>query len=220
MPPQQLRQFFFSFLVCIFLTNLALASDPEVCPRPAVGSTVSEPVDLRSSNGLLKVELEYRSSVDAQGRTRFCFLTKDGTQAPNLRLHPGDELILALKNSLPPSASSAPMAGHAMAPACSSGAMNAGSTNLHFHGLVIAPVCHQDDTLNTAIQPSDIFEYKFKIPQDQPPGVYWYHPHIHGFAKAQILGGASGALIVEGIESVNSEVQGLRERVFVVRDQD
>ncbi|HUN89789.1 MAG TPA: hypothetical protein VMU28_13405 [Terriglobales bacterium] len=28
----------------------------------------------------------------------------------------------------------------------------------------------------------------------------WYHPHIHGFSKLEVLGGTSGALIVEGIE--------------------
>jgi len=59
-------------------------------------------------------------------------------------------------------------------------------------------------TLNTFVQPSDpAYEYRFTIPSDQPPGLYWYHPHIHGFTKAQILGGASGALIVDGIESPN-----------------
>src|SRR5947207_2363035 len=131
MSPQQLKQFVFIFIVCIFLPNFVQASNSDVCPRPAVGSTVSEPVDLRSSNGLLKIELEYRSSIDAQGRTRFCFLTKDGNQAPNLRLRPGDELVLTLKNNLSPSPSTAPMAGHAMAHGCTSGPMDATSTNLH-----------------------------------------------------------------------------------------
>lgn len=207
-------------LFFVLSSNLLWATDAGACPRPAAGSTVTDPVDLRSANGLLKVELEYHTSVDEQGRTRFCFLTKDGNQAPNLRLHPGDELILTLKNDLPEAASTTPMAGHATPSACMSGTLNASATNLHFHGLVIAPTCHQDDTLNTAVPPSNSFEYKFKIPADQPPGVYWYHPHIHGFAKAQILGGASGALIVEGIESVNREIRGLPERIFVVRDQD
>jgi FtsP/CotA-like multicopper oxidase with cupredoxin domain len=50
--------------------------------------------------------------------------------------------------------------------------------------------------------------------------LYWYHPHIHGFSKAQVLGGASGALIVEGIERANKEVAGLPERVLIIRDQD
>src|SRR6202000_1544356 len=45
-------------------------------------------------------------------------------------------------------------------------------------------------------------------------------PHIHGFSKEQLLGGASGALIVEGIERAKKEVAGLPERVFIIRDQD
>ncbi len=36
----------------------------------------------------------------------------------------------------------------------------------------------------------------------------------------QVLGGASGALIVEGIESANKQVAGLPERVLIIRDQD
>lgn len=72
--------------------------------------------------------------------------------------------------------------------------MTATSTNLHFHGLVVPPVCHQDDTLKTLVQPSSPpFKYSFEIPANQPPGLYWYHPHVHGFSKAQVLGGASGA---------------------------
>lgn len=72
------------------------------------------------------------------------------------------------------------------------------STNLHFHGLTIPPICHQDDVLKTSLQPGDpSFEYRFRIPDDEPLGLYWYHPHIHGFSKQQGLGGASGALIVE-----------------------
>jgi FtsP/CotA-like multicopper oxidase with cupredoxin domain len=99
--------------------------------------------------------------------------------------------------------------------------MSAVSTNLHFHGLTVPPVCHQDDVLKTSIQPTDPpFEYRFRIPDDEPPGLYWYHPHIHGFSSKQVTGGASGALIIEGLERANSEVAGLPERVLVIRDQD
>jgi FtsP/CotA-like multicopper oxidase with cupredoxin domain len=99
--------------------------------------------------------------------------------------------------------------------------MSAVSTNLHFHGLTIPPVCHQDDVMKTSVQPGDApFEYRFRIPEDEPPGLYWYHPHIHGFSKEQLLGGASGALIVEGIERAKKATAGLPERVFVIRDQD
>ena len=50
--------------------------------------------------------------------------------------------------------------------------------------------------------------------------MYWYHPHIHGFSTQQVLGGASGALIVEGIERAEPKIAGLPERVLVIRDQD
>jgi FtsP/CotA-like multicopper oxidase with cupredoxin domain len=99
--------------------------------------------------------------------------------------------------------------------------MTTSSTNLHFHGLVIPAECHQDETLKTLIQPADApFEYRFQIPPTQPPGLYWYHPHPHGFSKAQVLGGASGALIIEGIERANPKTAELPERVLIVRDQD
>ena len=54
---------------------------------------------------------------------------------------------------------------------------------------------------------------------NEPPGLYWYHPHPHGFSEQQVLGGASGALIVEGIEQAAPVVAGLPERVLVLRDQ-
>jgi FtsP/CotA-like multicopper oxidase with cupredoxin domain len=99
--------------------------------------------------------------------------------------------------------------------------MTALSTNLHFHGTTVPPVCHEDDVLHTLIQPGDPpFEYRFRIPSGEPPGLYWYHPHVHGFTNPQVLGGASGVLIVDGIERANRKLAGLPERVFVIRDQE
>ena len=99
--------------------------------------------------------------------------------------------------------------------------MSPTSTNVHFHGLTIPPVCHQDDVLNTLIQPGDHpFEYRLRIPANEPPGLYWYHPHVHGMSKAQVLGGASGALVVEGIERADPALAGLPERVFIIRDRE
>ncbi|HEY0703002.1 MAG TPA: multicopper oxidase domain-containing protein [Candidatus Acidoferrales bacterium] len=211
----------------------AQAAPNEACTRPAVGSEVPEPLDLRSTNGVLKVELTYRNYKDAAGRLRFCYVFGNGDLSPNLRLKPGDLLILDLKNEMTElagtSASSAtmPMPEHkpgkaaASGDPCVSGVMSSTSTNLHFHGLTIPPVCHQDEVLKTSIQAGSApFEYKFKIPADEQPGLYWYHPHLHGFSKVQVLGGASGALIVEGLERVNTAAAGLPERVFVIRDED
>jgi FtsP/CotA-like multicopper oxidase with cupredoxin domain len=197
------------------------------CPRPSPGSTVPEPEDLRGHNGVLKVDLTVRNFTEPDGTKRFCYFDANGNQSPTLRLSPGDLLILNLKNDLTdsPTASKSPNHDHAAggknADPCESATMSPTSTNLHFHGLTVPAICHQDDVLKTSIQPGDApFQYKFRIPEDEPPGLYWYHPHIHGFSKAQVLGGASGAMIIEGIERANKEVAGLPERVLVIRDQD
>jgi FtsP/CotA-like multicopper oxidase with cupredoxin domain len=206
--------------ICMVRAPLARAADASAdpCSRPAIGSTVSDPVDLRSRHAVLKVELSVRNHVEADGSKRYCYVTPDGTQSPTLRLHPGDELILRLKNELTDSSASA----HTSASdPCTSGAMNSTSTNLHFHGLTVPARCHQDEVLKTSIQPgSRPFEYRFRIPADEPPGLYWYHPHIHGFSRTQVLGGASGALIIEGLERAVPEIAGLAERVLIIRDQD
>ncbi|MGA9389600.1 MAG: multicopper oxidase domain-containing protein [Candidatus Sulfotelmatobacter sp.] len=175
------------------------------------------------------MELTAHNAEPSDGSTRYCFIDENGSESPTLRVNPGDLVIISLKNDFTALSLSGatPAHKHMLAEtarngnACASEAMTRESTNLHFHGLTIPPVCHQDDVLHTSIQPGDApFEYRFRIPENEPPGLYWYHPHIHGFTKEQVLGGASGALIVEGIERADKAVAGLPERVLVIRDQD
>jgi FtsP/CotA-like multicopper oxidase with cupredoxin domain len=203
----------------------------DVCVRPDPGSAIAEPAELRSRNGVLETDLSVHDAKLADGTVRYCYLTPDGKPSPTLRLKPGDELIVHFKNDLV-DLDTTPALDRALAgapictakkpvDACASGAMTPVSTNLHFHGLTVPPVCHQDDVLKTSIQPDDNpFDYRLRIPDDAPPGLYWYHPHLHGFSKTQVLGGASGALIIEGIERADSSLAGLPERVLVIRDQD
>jgi len=156
-------------------------------------------------------------------------------EAPTLRLNPGDQLALSLTNRLtylpppPPSRKSA-MSAMASMPAtepraaahdpCVGGTMVGTSTNIHFHGLNIPPVCHQDEVIDTDIENTDpAFKYQFRVPQNDPPGLYWYHPHLHGETTLQVNGGATGALIVGGMENVLPEVGGLPERVLIIRQQ-
>jgi FtsP/CotA-like multicopper oxidase with cupredoxin domain len=212
------------------------------CFRPAEGAEVSEPEDLRSVDGVLKVDLAFRSYVGVNGETRYCYITMNGGVSPTLRAKPGETVILNFKNEAavePEAMGRAARTGAAAALAlhgrmnmtggaggtrgdsCANGAMKPASSNLHFHGLTVPAACHQDDVLHTLIQPGDpAFEYHIQIPPDQPPGLYWYHPHSHGFTKAQVLGGASGALIVEGIERALPDLAGIPERVLVIRDQN
>ena len=210
----------------LFACARPAAAAPDICPRPVPGSPVQQPRDLRSHDGVLELNLTVRDQrVDET--VRYCYLFEESTVSPTLRLNPGDLLVLHLKNELTnPLAAGAIHHVHGRATAgsadpCASGVMSLISTNLHFHGLTVSPTCHQDEVLRTSVQPGDPpFEYRFRIPADEPPGLYWYHPHIHGFSKVQVLGGASGALIIEGIERANPVVAGLPERVLVIRDQD
>ena len=248
-----LSQIFALTFVALYLLPAAVhgqQAEKDICPRPTMGGFVPEPADLRSENGVLEVELQYTNFRDSRGQWHYCYRDENGSQAPNLRVHPGDWLVVKLQNNLHAThlhttnlhatnlhatnlhatSSDAPHEHRETtgiptdtpaAGPCSNGAMDGLSTNLHFHGLSVPPVCHQDDVLRTLIAPSEqSFEYRLQIPQDQPPGVYWYHPHVHGFSNAQVQGGASGALIVEGIERANPLVAGLPERVLIVRDQE
>ena len=188
----------------------------EICPRPPAGSLVQSPSELSSSaSGTLEVTLNFRSEQDTFSQTRYCYVTPDGAQSPTLRVKPGDTVVLHLKNEVK-ATSADPLR---MSQNCAASAMTADATNLHFHGLSIPPVCHQDEVLRTLVEPREEFEYRFSIPEDQPPGLYWYHPHPHGFTEGQVLGGASGAMIVTGIEHFRPEILGLKQRVLVFRDQ-
>jgi len=150
---------------------------------------------------------------------QYCYVDEHGDRSPTLRVRPGDLVLLKLKNELSgfSTAQHPSMVGPFNG---TSATMTRGATNLHFHGLSVSPSFHADDSLHTSIPPSSkAFMYRFRIPRNQPPGLYWYHPHPHGHSEEQVLGGASGALIVEGIAHANPLVAGLPERVLVIRDQ-
>ena len=53
-------------------------------------------------------------------------------------------------------------------------------TNLHFHGLHVSPNAPQDDALDMIALPGQTLHYSVEVPPQQPPGLYWYHPHPHG----------------------------------------
>jgi len=90
-------------------------------------------------------------------------------------------------------------------------------TNLHFHGLTVSPDAPQDDVLGMMAAPGQTLHYTVQIPNDHPPGLYWYHTHPHGESHRQALDGMSGAIVIEGIESYYRSLAGLPERVMVVR---
>ncbi len=57
-----------------------------------------------------------------------------------------------------------------------------------------------------------------KIDPQQPPGMYWYHPHPHGLTSWEVGNGMAGAIVVEGIANEVPAASGIRERVIILGD--
>ena len=145
-------------------------------------------------------------AVNENGRDAFAF---DGaTVAPVIRASPGDVLKIAYINDLPAKSTETCAINPCM-----------DMTNLHFHGLTVSPDAPQDDVLTMLAKPGQTLQYSAEIPRDHPPGLFWYHTHPHGESHRQVLDGMSGAIVIEGMERYVPEVEGLRERVMVVRGQ-
>ena len=205
---------------CGILPTIAAAHSTASCPRPAAGSVAAQPPSLSSNGGVLNVYFKYYTTVDAAGRTLFCFVTPDGLESPTLYLHPGYRLNMLVTNLNPPPPAGSPTEIVSNASdTCGDVSMTITSLNVHFHGTNTSPRCHGDQVIHTLINSGQTFIYSLKFPISEPPGLYWYHPHVHGIAEAAVQGGASGAIVVEGIENIQPAVAGLPERVLIVRDQ-
>ncbi len=216
-----------ALMFCAALSLRAESSADMVCPRPAEGSVVQEPPSLESRNGRLDTTLYFRSVKDSEGNPRFCYVTPSGIESPTLKLMAGDHLIVHLKNELSPETA----AGDGM-PGMKMGSMmhevggdachamsNAATTNMHFHGMILPPKCHQDESVHALVAPGTSFDYDMQIPAANTPGLYWYHPHPHGYSTMQVQGGATGAIVVEGINSIAPALSSLPARTFILRDQ-
>ncbi len=207
-------------LINAIAPSIASAQPNDPCPRPAAGSVVTPPPDLYSKYGVLSLSFNYYTTMDSAGRTLFCFVTPNGQESPTLHLQPGDTLNLSVTNLNPPAPPRSPteIVSNAL-DKCGDVTMTITSLNVHFHGTNTSPHCHADQVIHTLINSGQTFKYSVRFPTTEPPGLYWYHPHVHGIAEASVQGGASGAIIIEGVENIQPAVAGLPERVLLIRDQ-
>ncbi len=161
---------------------------------------------------------------------RFCLLENDSPErsSPVLRVKPGDLLKIHLNNQMQSKEGfpSAHFHSHMPCPGVTVPAeVDMSSVNLHYHGLNVAPECGSDEVINTIVAPandqnSGSYTYTLEIPANEPPGLYWVHPHVHGVAQQHLLGGMSTLLIVEGMDNFYPSIKKMKERVFIVRDLD
>ncbi len=123
------------------------------------------------------------------------FVYNDAYLPPLLRVRLGDVMRITFRNKLPDDPS-----------------------NLHFHGMSVSPQGNSDNAF-VHVHPGHVFDYEVRIPATgrQGPGLFWYHPHAHGFVAKQMLGGMSGGLVVDGSEKFFPILEGLPEQFFLIK---
>ena len=194
-----------SFLACLTTLGLLCGVKPKALGPPSAMTPskpvlVSDPPETRSP-----VSLKAINDPDT-GKAAFSF---DGREAPPvIRALPGEDIRLTYTNA---------MSTHSQERCIDGPCTN--MTNLHFHGLHVSPDAPQDDVITMMAMPGQSLHYTVNIPLDQAPGLYWYHTHPHGESYQQDLDGMSGAIVIDGMERYVPEVQHLRERILVLRDQ-
>ena len=215
------------------------AAGQNFCPtRPTYGDEVVNPPEVSSHNGTLTLNLAENSSLGPTQNVRYCYVYNNGGQnveAPTLRVNPGDNLVINFTNNISvvggvngahvlksrhapnkPMVMGDPEEAKKTGDFCQGGTIDATTTNLHFHGLNIPPLCHQDETTNTVIpNGGSQFQYSTQVPANDQFGMYWYHPHPHGFSAPQVFGGAAGSIVINGS---NQYTQGLPERIIQIRN--
>jgi FtsP/CotA-like multicopper oxidase with cupredoxin domain len=155
-----------------------------------------QPPEIRSRNGELSVTLAAAPGPMVLGDYEFTgYLYNNSYLPPLLRVRLGDVMRIRLINNL-----------------------GDGFSNLHFHGLNVSPRGRSDNVF-VHVNPGHEFEYEVTVPSAgrQGPGLFWYHPHGHGFVTKQMLGGMSGGLVVEGSEGLFPILRGLPERFFLIK---
>jgi suppressor of ftsI len=155
-----------------------------------------QPPEIRSKNGVLDATLTAAPARLQLGETEIPGFFYNGSYLPPLlRVRLGDVMRVRFKNEL-----------------------TEGFSNLHYHGMNVSPRGRSDNVF-IHVLPGHEFDYEVMIPRAgrQEPGLYWYHPHGHGFVTKQMLGGLSGGMVVEGSETQFPILQGLPERFLLIK---
>jgi len=90
-------------------------------------------------------------------------------------------------------------------------------TAMHFHGMQVSPL-DQGDNIFKIIEPGETWEFELRLPDNHPPGMYWYHSHFNKGSQRQVNGGIAGPIMVDGMLDPLPELQHLQQRYFVLRN--
>lgn len=188
-----------SAVILCLLANFPLGA--QETPQENVGSILSEPPEVRSPFVLRAL------NDPLTGKGAFSFAGHE--IPPIIRTSPGAKIKIEYVNQMSRTSRETCVDGR-----CKN------MTNLHFHGLHVSPDAPQDDVISMMAMPGESLHYVVDVPDDQPPGLYWYHTHPHGESYQQSLDGMSGAIVVDGIDRYVPEVRSMKERILILRDAE
>lgn len=157
--------------------------------------TFTNPPNIVSSGGVLNTTFTAaQTEVDIAGQKVQAIVYNGLYTPPTLRVRAGDTMNIEIINAFD------------------------NPTNLHHHGANVSPQ-NNGDNIFISIQPGAApYHQQIVFPSDHQPGMLWYHPHADGYVESQIFAGMSGALIVEGILDPFPQLQGITERVMLLKD--
>lgn len=162
---------------------------------PKAGLPLSEPVQMRPRDGVLRVTLDARRRNISVSDSRIEAQPFNGRLiGPTLHVRPGDRIEATIRNA------------------------TSEHTNVHYHGMHVSPRGRSDNVFRV-FKPGQTVKSIVNIPEDHEPGTFWYHVHLHGLTEEQVMGGMSGLLVVDGLKQLLPKpLRDVRERQLAVRD--
>lgn len=182
----------------LLLVLLALAGAAVARSQQVSSPGFFQPREIVSHNGVFKATLVVsKGTALVNGKPVQGMMTVNGMYpGPTLKMQPGDHVEITLVNKLPL------------------------PTNLHFHGFRVTPANIGDNVLRMMapalttreLQSGNKYKISFTIPKDHQQGLYWYHPHHHGYVDEEVYAGFAGLIEVGDPLSEVPSLHGLPER--------
>jgi suppressor of ftsI len=166
---------FVSVLTFIITDQVALGQEQS---SPLKGMNFSKTTEAYSHGGILDATIIIEAKHGLVANQSVSSLVYNGSLlGPTLHVKPGERMVVNYVNRLDQ------------------------PTNLHFHGLHVSPSGSSDNVFRV-VGPGETAKYVIDIPANHPTGTFWYHAHVHGLTAAQVGGGMSGLILIEGLEEL------------------